>query len=43
LKTLQAPTIAAALEHVLDIAGHRDTAPTPPHRPDSEPTEQNEW
>ena len=43
LKTLQAPTIAAALEHVLDIAGHRDRAPTPPHRPDSEPTEQNEW
>jgi DNA repair protein RadA/Sms len=43
LKTLQAPTIAAALEHVLDIAGHRDKAPTPPHRPDSGPTEQNEW
>ena len=43
LKTLQAPTIAAALEHVLDIAGHRDKAHTPPHRPDSAPTEQNEW
>jgi hypothetical protein len=28
---------------VLDIAGYRDKAPTPPHRPDSEPTEQNEW
>jgi DNA repair protein RadA/Sms len=43
LKTLQAPTIAAALEHVLDIAGHRDRAPAPPRRPDSAPTEQNEW
>jgi DNA repair protein RadA/Sms len=43
LKTLHAPTIAAALEHVLDIAGHRDNAQTPPHRPDSAPTEQNDW
>ena len=32
LKTLQAPNIGAALEHVLDIAERRDNAPTPPHR-----------
>jgi DNA repair protein RadA/Sms len=43
LTTLQAPTIVAALEHVLDLTGHRNRAPTPPHRPDSAPTEQNEW
>jgi DNA repair protein RadA/Sms len=43
LKTLQAPNIAAALEHVLNIAERRDKAPTPPHRPDSAPTEHNEW
>jgi DNA repair protein RadA/Sms len=43
LKTLQAPTIAAALEHVLDIAGHRDRAQLSPHRPDSALTEQNDW
>jgi DNA repair protein RadA/Sms len=43
LKTLQAPNIAAALEHVLNIAERRDKAPTPPHRLDSAPTEHNEW
>jgi DNA repair protein RadA/Sms len=43
LKTLQAPTIAAALEHVLDIAGYRDRAQLSPHRPDSALTEQNDW
>jgi DNA repair protein RadA/Sms len=43
LKTLQAPNIGAALEHVLNLAEHRDKAPTPPHRLDSAPTEHNEW
>jgi len=28
---------------VLDIAGHPDKARTPPHRPDSATTEQNDW
>jgi DNA repair protein RadA/Sms len=43
LKTLQAPNIGAALEHVLNIAERRDTAPTPPHRLEPAPTEHNEW
>ena len=43
LTTLQAPTIVAALEHVLDIAGHRDRTSAPPHRPDPAATEQNDW
>jgi DNA repair protein RadA/Sms len=43
LKTLQAPNIGAALEHVLNIAERRDKAPMPPHRLDSGPTEHNEW
>jgi DNA repair protein RadA/Sms len=43
LKTLQAPNIGAALEHVLNIAEHRDKVPTPPHRLESAPTEHNEW
>jgi DNA repair protein RadA/Sms len=43
LTTLQAPTIGAALEHVLDIAGYRDKAPTPPRRLDPPPTAHNDW
>jgi DNA repair protein RadA/Sms len=43
LKTLQAPNIGAALEHVLNIAERRVEAPTPPHRLDSASTEHNEW
>jgi DNA repair protein RadA/Sms len=43
LKTLQAPNIGAALEHVLNIAERRDNAPATPHRLDSAPTEHNEW
>ena len=43
LQALQAPNIVAALEHILDIAEHRAKAPTPPHRLDAAPTEQNDW
>jgi DNA repair protein RadA/Sms len=43
LQALQAPTIVAALEHMLDIAEHRSTAPTPPHRLGAAATEQNDW
>jgi DNA repair protein RadA/Sms len=43
LRALQAPNIVVALEHMLDIAEHRSKAPTPPHRLDTVPTEQNEW
>ena len=40
LQVLEAATIVAALEHMLDIAGHRANAPTPPHRLD---VAQNDW
>jgi DNA repair protein RadA/Sms len=43
LHALQAPNIGAALEHMLNITERRSKAPTPPHRLDSAPTEQNEW
>lgn len=41
LKTLQAPHIGAALEHVRNIAERRDTAAAPPRRLDPAPTEHN--
>jgi DNA repair protein RadA/Sms len=43
LQALEAATIVAALEHMLDLAEHRDNAPVPPHRLDVALTEQNEW
>ena len=43
LRALQAPNIGAALEHMLNITEHPSRAPTPPHRLDTAPTEQNEW
>jgi DNA repair protein RadA/Sms len=43
LTTLQAPHIGAALEHVLNIAERRVTAPAAPHRLSCTPTEHNEW
>ncbi|BBX75932.1 DNA repair protein RadA [Mycobacterium shinjukuense] len=35
LRALPAPTIVAALEHMIDIADHRGGAPAPPHRLDA--------
>jgi DNA repair protein RadA/Sms len=43
VRVLQAPTIVAALEHMLNLVEHRSKAPTPPHRLDVTPTEHNEW
>jgi DNA repair protein RadA/Sms len=43
VRVLQAPTIVAALEHMLNLSEHRSKAPTPPHRLDVTPTEHNEW
>jgi DNA repair protein RadA/Sms len=43
VRVLQAPTIVAALEHMLNLNEHRSKAPTPPHRLDVSPTEHNEW
>ncbi len=43
VRVLQAPTIVAALEHMLNLIEHRSKAPTPPHRLDVTPTEHNEW
>lgn len=41
LRVLQAATIVAALQHMLDIAEHRGNTPAPPHRLDPPPAEQN--
>jgi DNA repair protein RadA/Sms len=43
VRVLQAPTIVAALEHMLNLSEHRSKAATPPHRLDVTPTEHNEW
>jgi DNA repair protein RadA/Sms len=43
LQALEAPTIVAALEHMLDLAGHRSNPPVQPRRLDATPTEQNDW
>ena len=43
VRVLQAPTIVAALEHMLNLNEHRSKAPIPPHRLDLSPTEHNEW
>jgi DNA repair protein RadA/Sms len=43
VRVLQAPTIVAALEHMLNLVEHRSKASTPPHRLDVTPTEHNEW
>jgi DNA repair protein RadA/Sms len=43
LRALEAPTIVAALEHMLDIADHRGKPPAPPHRLDAAAREQNDW
>jgi DNA repair protein RadA/Sms len=43
VRVLQAPTIVAALEHMLNLIEHRSKASTPPHRLDVTPTEHNEW
>ena len=43
VRVLQAPTIVAALEHMLTLNEHRSKGPTPPHRLDVSPTEHNEW
>jgi DNA repair protein RadA/Sms len=43
LQALEAATIVAALEHILDLAEHRKNAPVPPHRLDAAHTEQNDW
>jgi DNA repair protein RadA/Sms len=40
LQALEAATIVAALEHMLDIAEHRANAPASPHRLD---VAQNDW
>ncbi len=37
MRTLCAPTIVAALEHMIDIADHHSTRPTGPHRLDAPP------
>ncbi|HEX5144257.1 MAG TPA: magnesium chelatase domain-containing protein, partial [Mycobacterium sp.] len=38
MRTLCAPTIVAALEHMIDIAGLHSASPTGPHRLDAPPT-----
>jgi DNA repair protein RadA/Sms len=43
LRVLQAPTIVAALEHMLNLSEHRGKAPTPPDRLDATATEHNGW
>jgi DNA repair protein RadA/Sms len=43
VRVLQAPTIVAALEHMLNLIEHRSKASTPPHRLDVTPKEHNEW
>jgi DNA repair protein RadA/Sms len=43
LQALEAATIVAALEHMLNLAEQRKTAPVPPHRLDVVHTEQNDW
>jgi DNA repair protein RadA/Sms len=43
MRMLQAPTIVAALEHMLNLSDHRSNAPTPPHRPADTSTEHNDW
>lgn len=42
LQALEATTIVAALEHMLDIADHSSNTPVPPHRLDVTSTEQND-
>jgi len=41
LRVLQAPTIVAALEHMLNLSEHRSQPQTPPDRLDATPTEHN--
>lgn len=43
LRVLQAATIVAALQHMLDIAEHRSNTPAPIPRLDPPPAEQNGW
>jgi DNA repair protein RadA/Sms len=43
MRVLQAPTIVAALEHMLNLSEHRSKAPTPPHRLGETSTEHNDW
>jgi DNA repair protein RadA/Sms len=43
VRVLQAPTIVAALEHMLNLSEHRSKAPTPPHRLGETSTEHNDW
>jgi DNA repair protein RadA/Sms len=42
VRVLQAPTIVAALEHMLNLNEHRSKAPAPPHRLDVTPIQHNE-
>jgi DNA repair protein RadA/Sms len=42
VRVLQAPTIVAALEHMLNLSEHRSKAPTPPHRLGETSTEHND-
>jgi DNA repair protein RadA/Sms len=37
MRALSAPTIVAALEHMIDIADHRSSRPVAPHRLDAPP------
>ncbi|MGA9490295.1 MAG: DNA repair protein RadA [Mycobacterium sp.] len=43
LRVLPAPTIVAALEHMLNLGEHRSNAPSPPHPLDAPRTEHNDW
>ncbi len=43
VRALEAATIVAALEHMLDIAEHRNTGSAPPHRLDVASRGHNDW
>jgi DNA repair protein RadA/Sms len=43
MRMLRAPTIVAALEHMLNLSEHGSKAATPPHRLGETSTEHNEW